>query len=68
MERFVCKKSGSLGINKRQIAPGESFDVLRNIHNECVLITSGNEPNIITTERNLRELGALTGTPALGGI
>jgi len=67
MERFTCKKTGAVGMTKHTVHEGESFSVLRTIMNECVLITPEDMPNIITSEHQLRKLGTLSGTPALGG-
>lgn len=67
MEKFYCKKNCKVGRN--ELTEGESFDVLRTIMGECVLIVAeGNKPNIITNKKVLRRNGYLVGTPQLGGL
>ena len=69
MEKFVCTKDGKVGYFKEQVLAGQEFSVLRNIRYECVLIVPDERlPNIIASEKELRRLGTLTGTPAFGGI
>ena len=69
MENFICTKTARVGHSRDEIKEGESFSVLRNIMNECVLIVEDDrKPNIIASERELRKFGNLTGAPALGGV
>ena len=69
MEKFVCKNDGRVGSFKEEIKKGQEFPVLRNIRGECVLIVKDDhKPNIIASEKELRNFGTLSGTLVLGGV
>lgn len=57
----MTKNSPKYGFKK-----GDEFVVKRSIMNECVVIMDKHTPNLILSERKLRNYGTLTGTPQLG--
>lgn len=56
----MTKNSPKYGFKK-----GNKFVVKRNIMNKCVVIMDEHTPNLILSERELRNYGTLTGTPQL---
>ncbi len=54
----MTKNSPKYGFKK-----GDEFVVKRSIMNECVVIMDEHTPNLILSERKLRNYGTLTGTP-----
>lgn len=56
----MTKNSPKYGFKK-----GDEFVVKRNIRNKCVVIMDEHIPNLILSERKLRNYGTLTGTPQL---
>ena len=67
MEKFKCTKTGKVGTFRDSIYAGETFDVTRNIRNECVLLMEGPARcNIIVSDKELKNYGELIGFPALG--
>lgn len=69
MEKFICKQDCKVGYFGDKIKAGQEFSVLRNIMNECVLVTEEERKgNIIAKEKELKRYGILCGTPALGGV
>lgn len=61
MEKVVIKKDVlAYGLKKN-----EEFVVKRNIMKKCVIIMSNDVPNIILSEKEIKKIGVLTGTPEL---
>ncbi len=64
MEKVTISKAS----RKYGFALGETYPVLRNIMDECVVIMDENTPNAILSSKQLSRYGILNGTPELGGV